>query len=281
MPMQQRNSILCPNCRKLISRNDPICPYCETSNPGAAWKNNKLTRSLDRPDLILNAIVFTNIGMYLISLFFNPFQAGLTINPLTFLSPDNSSLFLLGATGTIPIDRFDRWWTLLSANYLHGSVLHIFFNMMAIKQLAPFVMHEFGTSRMLIIYTVGGTIGFLVSFLARVELTIGASAALCALIGAILYYSKSRGGVYGQRLFKQVGVWVIGLFLFGLLVPGINNWGHGGGLVGGALLAYFLKYNETRHETHAHKVTAIFFVILTVGVLAWAVASGIYYRISG
>jgi len=44
------------------------------------------------------------------------------------------------------------------------------------------------------------------------------------LIGALLYYGKSRGGIFGQSLFKQLSGWVIGIGLFGLLVPGINNW---------------------------------------------------------
>jgi len=67
----------------------------------------------------------------------------------------------LGATGTIPIDALNRWWTLISANYLHGNILHIFFNMFAFKQIAPLVVQEYGVYRMFVLYTLGGAIGFL------------------------------------------------------------------------------------------------------------------------
>ena len=151
--------------------------------------------------------------------------------------------------------------------------------MMAFKQLAPFIIREYGTYRMAIIYTVGGVLGFAVSYLAGVMFTIGASAAVCSLIGAALYYGKSRGGPYGQAIYRQVGGWVLALFLFGFLVPGINNWGHGGGIVAGALLGFLLGYQERVKERFFHKTIAGICVILTVAVLGWAVVSGIYYRL--
>ena len=87
-------------------------------------------------------------------------------------------------------------------------------------------------------------------------LTIGASAAVCALIGAALYYGKSRGGRYGQAIYRQVIGWVVGLFAFGLIVPGINNWGHGGGILGGILIGYLLGYHEKRQPRAYHKLIA-------------------------
>ena len=77
-----------------------------------------------------------------------------------------------------------RFWTLVSANYLHGSILHIFFNMAALRQLGLLVAREYGVYRMFIIYTLGGIIGFFISYLASVSWTIGASAAVCSLAGS-------------------------------------------------------------------------------------------------
>jgi rhomboid protease GluP len=217
--------------------------------------------------------------MYFISLFLNPLASSLSLNPLTFLSPDNRSLLLLGATGTIPINLYHRWWSLISANWLHGGILHIFFNMVAFRQLALLVIREYGVFRMVIIYTMGGFIGFLVSYFAGVTLTIGASAAVCALIGASLYYGKSRGGVYGHTIYRQVGGWAIALFLFGFIVPGINNWGHGGGIIAGVLLGFLLGYGEKAKENIIHKSVAAVCVIVTLMTLGWAVVSSILYRI--
>jgi len=183
----------------------------------------------------------------------------------------------MGATGTIPVERLHRWWSLVSAGYLHGGIMHIFFNMFALNQLGPLVLQEFGFYRLVIVYVVGGISGFLVSYLAGIPFTIGASASLMALIGALLYYGKSRGGIFGQSLFRQLFGWVIGIGLFGLLVPGIDNWGHGGGLAGGIILGFLLGYSEKNRETYFHKLLATICMLSTGAILLWALLSTFYY----
>jgi len=291
-----RNSILCPTCRKLISSDEKNCPFCGTARPGSALRNNIWVRSFSDPARFIKAVIYINIGIYIISLLFNPRATTISMNPLTLLSPSNPSLILLGATGIVPIDhfqqliveltgktallmdRFPRWWTIISAGFLHGGILHIFFNMTAFRQVAAIVTREFGLYRMFIIYSLGGVIGFLVSYLAGVYFTIGASAGVCGLVGALLYYGKSRGGAYGTAIFKQIGMWVVIMFIFGFVVPGINNWGHGGGLLGGVIFGFLLGYREKRRETAAHKMTAGIFAVVTIAVLFLAVGSALYYR---
>jgi len=129
-----------------------------------------------------------------------------------------------------------------------------------------------------IVYVLSGVLGFYVSVLAGIPFTIGASASLCGLIGAILYYGKSRGGFYGQAVYKQALGWVIGLVLFGLLVPGINNWAHGGGIVAGALTGFFVGYEEKRAENQLQKVLAAGLIVMTCLILLWAVLQAIYFR---
>jgi rhomboid protease GluP len=230
-------------------------------------------------DQLVQWIIFINVGMYILSLVLRPSSIHLTLSPFSLLSPSSESLFLLGATGTIPVLQMDRWWTLVSANYLHGSVLHILFNMLAFRQLASVVCEEYGVNRMFAIYTLGGVAGYLVSVLAGVRLTIGASAAVCSLIGAILYYGKSRGGIHGQTLYKQVGGWALGIFLLGFLVPGINNWAHGGGILAGVALGAFLGYREKVRENLFHKVLGVGCMLITAAVLTFAMISGILLRL--
>lgn len=271
------NSMLCPHCRRLISLDEPVCPYCGISNPSSWWKNNRLAAALSDPSGFVQLILYANIGLYVLSLLLNPRGSGLNFNPFDFLSPDNRSLLILGATGTVPILKLHRWWSLVAANYLHGSLLHLLFNMMAFRQLGPLVIAEFGGYRMLTIYALGGAGGFMISFLAGVSFTIGASAAVCSLIGALLYYGKSRGGAYGNALYSQIFGWAISIFVFGFLVPGINNWGHGGGMAMGAMLAYLLGYQEQRRETGGHKRLGIICLAGTALILAWAVLNSLLY----
>lgn len=247
-------------------------------NPGAWWKNNIWTRGFNDPFLLVKTIIGFNIGLYVVSLLLNPRGFGVTLNPLTFLSPSGKILELLGATGKVPIDVYHRYWTLISANYLHGGVLHIFFNMFAFRQLGLLVAREYGTYRMFIIYTLGGVIGFFISYLASVPWTIGASASVCSLAGALLYYGKSRGGVYGRTIYKQIGIWVIILFIFGILVPVINNWAHGGGIAAGIALGFLLGYQDRKKETVIHKLLAGGCAVMTILILGWAVLSGIVIR---
>ena len=279
MANHQRQSILCPSCRKLISISESSCPYCGTTKPASWWKNNAWTRGFRDANLLVKYIIVINVAMFVLSILLNPRSTGLSMNPLTFLSPSGPSLEWLGATGTIPIDQFHRYWTLISASYLHGGILHIFFNMAALRQLAQVVNREFGVYRMFTIYTLSGIIGFWISYLFGVYWTIGASASVCGLVGAILYYGRSRGGVYGKNLYRQVAVWVVFLFIFGLLVPGINNWGHGGGILAGILLGYVLGYDERKKENLFHKFLAGTCAIITILVLIWAVSTTLYYNL--
>src|SRR6185295_171016 len=114
------------------------------------------------------------------------------------------ALFLFGSSGAWPVFVRGRWWTIFSAGWLHGGLLHIFFNMLWVRQLAPAVADLFGAGRMMIIYTVGGAAGFLLSSLAghympdipllgAGQFTVGASAPIFGLLGAIVHYGRRTG----------------------------------------------------------------------------------------
>ncbi len=266
-------SQLCPGCHKLINRAIDRCPYCQMKNPGSRWKNTLLTAAgASDVDRLVTVLISVNVIMFIVSIAIAPRFT--SFSPFEFLAPTNQSLLVLGSTGSLPLFHLDRWWSLVAANFLHGGLLHLVFNMLALRQLAPLMVLEFGTNRTIIIYLLGGAGGFLVSSLAGVTFTIGASAAICSLMGALLYYGKSRGGVYGKNVFSQIGGWAFGIALFGFLVPGINNWGHGGGMAVGALLAYLLGYREIKRETFNHKVLATACVIGTGLILAWSCLNG-------
>lgn len=270
MSGRENNSMLCPNCRKLISIDEPECPYCGLTRPGMVRRLNALSRFSLEPSHIVKVIIYANVVFFLLSLFLNPSELGFTANPLGLLAPSSQSLFLLGASGAVPVSEYGRWWTLISASFLHGGILHIFFNMAALSQLGPFVLQEFGFSRFMMIYILTGAAGFLLSVIAGVPFTIGASAGICGLIGAILYYGKSRGGYYGQAIYKQAMGWIIGLVVFGLLIPGINNWAHGGGVISGIILGFMLGYQARNRETALHRALGLACLILTVLSLLWA-----------
>jgi rhomboid protease GluP len=240
-----------------------------------------LLRRIDDPGLVIRAVIYTNAAMFALSILLNPGGLSRSLNPFAFFNPSNESLLLLGATGQIPIDRLGRWWTLMSANFLHAGLIHLLFNMAAFWQLSPLVARLFGAARMLIIYLGAGVIGFYVSYMAKVGFTIGASAAVCGLSGSLLFYGINRGGWFGHMVYRQILGWTIGIFLFGLLVPGINNWGHGGGIAGGFVLAFALGYEQVRRQCFFHHLAAGACALAAAAILLWAAASGLYLRLAG
>jgi rhomboid protease GluP len=99
-------------------------------------------------------------------------------------------------TGSYAMAR-GRFWTLITAIYLHGSLLHIVFNLLWIRQLGPAVEELFGTSRLILIFTFSGVAGFIISNLVGIQFTIGASGSIFGLLGALIYYGRHCGGVFG------------------------------------------------------------------------------------
>ena len=261
-------AMLCPRCRRLIGSDETICSWCGARRAATRWSPAAWRGGLPGDWWIRN-IVILNVVFYLLSLLLGI----IGVFPATRFEcspPLIPACFCWEQPELFPIDEFGRVWSLLSANYLHGGILHIVFNLVALRQIAPWVSQEFGASRMFIIYTAGGVGGYAISYLAGIAFTIGASAAVCALIGALLYFGRSRGGTYGGMVFREVSGWVISLFLFGLIVPGINNWGHGGGILAGIILGMLLGYQERRPERAIHHFLALLCGITTVAVLGWA-----------
>ena len=163
-------SVVCPFCGKLVGVKDRECWNCGKSNPGM-WGFAPLLRRLGYDLGFVNIVTWGCVALYIATLVFDP--RGIQFRGLSLLEPSNASLFAFGASGTIPVLGAGRWWTLLSAAWLHGGILHILFNMLWVRQRAPAAVNLYGSSRTVIIYTVSSVSGFLLSTLAGTQLTIG------------------------------------------------------------------------------------------------------------
>ncbi len=219
------------------------------------------------PSLVLKAMICANVFMFAVSLFISKGKMQVSINPLLFLTPGFEALKFLGATGKSVLSQYADWWSLITANWLHGGLLHLFFNMMALRTLVPLVIKEYGIFRMFTLYTLTGICGFVLSYFGNVYLTIGASSGICGLIGAAFYFGKSRGGQWGLLVYKQTTGWVISLALFGFFIPNINNWSHAGGLLSGIILGWVLGYNDKRKENIIDKALAFALILITLWLL--------------
>jgi len=133
-------------------------------------------------------------------------------------------------------------WRLFTPMFLHstGSLLHIGFNMYALYVIGPELERHFGHGRFLALYFLGGFAGNVASFLFSPEYSLGASTAIFGLIGAqgvFLYRNRGLFGRIAQRALVNIVMVAVVNLIIGLS-PGIDNWGHVGGLVGGTLFAW-------------------------------------------
>ncbi len=219
-------------------------------------------------------MIYVNIFMFAVSLIFRPSEIHWSLNPFLALAPSPDILNFLGASGVLPISQFHSWNSLITANWLHGGLLHIVFNMLALYTIVPLVTDAYGVFRMFTIYTLAGAGGFFASYLGKVYMTIGASSGICGLVGALLLFGYLRGGVRGQIMIRQVSGWVLSLILLGLFVPNINNWGHFGGFVSGMLAGFLCGYNDRRKEQLLDRIISTALMVVTLFLLIAPVLQG-------
>jgi rhomboid protease GluP len=139
--------------------------------------------------------------------------------------------------------RAGELWRFITPVFLHGSVAHIFFNMYALLSIGSFLERQFGHGRFVLLYFLGAFAGNVFSFLFTGEdgYSIGASTAVFGLIGAQVVFFYQNRELFGRQARQAIGnmVFIIAINLFIGLSPGIDNWGHVGGLLGGAMFAWF------------------------------------------
>ena len=205
---QRTGSVVCPSCGSLVGVNDERCYTCGRRNPGM-WGLTPLLRRLGN-DLGFTSIVIGGCAaLYLLTLAASGGHIGMG-GLFSMLAPSPQALFLFGASGAMPVFGAGRWWTILSASWLHGNLLHILFNMMWVRQLGPATAELFGASRLVIIYTVAGATGIPGELGGRLpaarraliggaSFTIGASAAIFGLLGAMVRLRAPHGQQPGRR----------------------------------------------------------------------------------
>lgn len=253
-------AILCPRCHKLVSADAETCLHCGQRKPGlwgATAAMRRLGLQLNFPHLIT---VFCGV-LYLLALALDPSAIFQTQGLMQILSPSIQASFKLGVTGTVPIFSYELWWTPITAIYLHGGLLHIFFNMMWVRQLGPVVEELFGPFRLFAIFTVAGITGFIASTLAGHELTLGASGSIFGLLAAAIAYGRRAGAQLFTRQFLQ---WAGLLFVMGFVMPGVDNWAHGGGFIGGYAAAYVFSRSSEREGLGAYLIGGLC-LLATVG----------------
>ena len=274
-------SVVCPSCGSLVGVRDDKCYSCGRSNPGL-WGFGPVLRRMGADFGFGPLVIGACVSLYAVTLLMSGnaiFQAS---GIMSLLAPTTPVLFLFGASGAIPVFTFGRWWTVLSAGWLHASLLHIFMNMYWVRQMGPAMTDILGPARTVIIYTAGGVAGFALSsfagaflpaipFLHGAGFTVGASAPVFGLIGALYHYGRTSSSI-AKQMAQSI---VIQAVIFGIVMgnSGIDNFAHLGGFAGGYFTSAFL--NPQTRERGDHMIVAAACLAATVLSIAASILTGL------
>jgi len=262
-------SVLCTSCGVLVGVNDPSCYNCGRRNPGL-WGFGPALRALGNDLGFVNIVTAGAVIMYVLSLVMS--REGSQLG----FEPNNVALQVLGASGAVPVFGRGWWWTVLTAGWLHGGILHIFFNILWIRQLGPAIADMYGAGRMVIIFTVGGIIGFAMSSVLGLVnipffgagITVGASASIFGFLGALVHNGRRTGRSHVGQAGLQYALF---MGVMGFIFRGVDNAAHLGGFVGGYAASMILDPLKPERVDH---------ILIAVGCLAVTLAAIVYTVIS-
>jgi rhomboid protease GluP len=245
---------MCPNCRAFVTTSDRVCPYCEMKlGPRAIERRN--------PGEVLGGLIpharFTTVMILLINT---------ALFLAEYLNP-NAGLTRWGASLPAPYMQ-GQWWRLITAGFLHGGVFHILMNSWVLFDLGAEVEQLYGTSRLIVFYFVSTVTGFWTSSHLGLHSSVGSSAGIFGLIGAMLAFGVSDRSALGSMVKSLYMRWVIyGLVLS--FLPGVDFWAHVGGLSGGFLAGWLASTPRARQMWKEALLRALAGVSIALTVLAF------------
>ena len=263
----------------IVTKADKESPRKITPPPGSSQDQTAVRTRIEIPDRkpVVTILLMVITGIVYLTQLLTSFSAGYDIP--AYLGLKANELILEG-----------QYWRLITPVFLHGSILHIGFNMYALHILGRRIERFYGSIRFLGLYLIAGITGNLFSFLFTVSPSLGSSTAVFGLLGAegifIYQHRKLFGEQFQQALRQIIQVAVVNILIG--LSPGIDNWGHIGGMLGGILFSWFggplfeiqgsppiLKLIDTRPEKTAGMVFLLNLLLL-IGLIVLI----IYLRLS-
>ena len=190
----------------------------------------KTNNKRDKYMMLTNILIAINLLVFLISAWISK----------NIFNIDIYTLIIMGAKVNSLIDK-GQVWRLITCAFLHGGLIHIFFNMYALKILGPEIEYVYGKVKYLVIYLLSAIAASIFSYIFGPQsVSVGASGAIFGLFGAMLIFGikhrKQMGKAYMMNILQVIFVNVI----IGISSSNIDNAAHFGGLIVGALIALLL-----------------------------------------
>lgn len=228
---------MCPNCRAFISAQDRVCPYCGVTLGARAAERRSgdaIGGLIPQARFTTTMILLVNTALYVAMMLYSYRSGNTSIADL-----DGRTLFAFGAKLREAIFQYGQWWRLLTAGFLHGGLIHIAMNSWVLFDLGAQVEEMYGTSRYLFIYFAATVGGFYASCLWSGGLSVGSSAGIFGLIGAMIALGMRHQSALGSAIRGLYVRWAIYGLIFGLLpFFAVDNAAHIGGLAAGFVVGY-------------------------------------------
>jgi rhomboid protease GluP len=208
---------MCPNCRAFVTTDDRVCPYCDVKLAAPSVQrrisSDALGGLIPQARFATVMILLINSALFIVE----------SLNPQAGLSYYGASL---------PWPMHGEWWRLVTAGFLHGGILHILMNSWVLFDLGAEVDQIYGTSRFIVFYFVSTVTGFLASSMLGHHASVGSSAGIFGLIGAMLAFGVMDKSPLGSAIKSLYGRWLIYCLVLSF-IPGVDLFAHLGGLAGG------------------------------------------------
>ncbi len=202
--------------------------------------------------IVINILVFIALNIY-------STKSGTDYNSLLgiFGQKDNS-LIING-----------EYWRFISPMFLHGGKTHVALNCLSLYMIGIFVERSFGHFKFAVVYFIAGFCGSIMSFMFSTSPSVGASGAIFGLMGALLYFGLQRPTLFRVIFGYNVIVTIVINLLYGFITPGIDNFGHIGGLIGGFIASGAVMKSD-KVKWYLNRVLYIVLLVTLMG-------GGLYY----
>lgn len=266
---EQARPKLCPACGQLVGATQTRCHQCGTSltfSLAAAGKS--LGGLIPTASPVTSVMIGINLLIYGVCLLAT-IQASEALN--IFGSINGQVLYRLGARQSFLILQ-GEWWRLVMPIFLHGSLMHIGFNSYVLWDCGTLVEDVYGSARTLFLYVATGVLSFVWSTVWNLYtgnpfgLSVGASGALMGLVGLMLAIASRRGGAYMREIRTGLIRWIVMIFALGILMGGVDNAAHFGGLAAGYAFGHLFDDREPQTAAERNRAyllgTAAFLLIV-------------------
>ncbi len=223
------------------------------------YKDNKLFEKVFSPKKIImtKLILLICVVMYII----------LGINSNNFFNIGINALVNFGGNNLL-IVQSGEVWRLISAAFLHVSLIHLLVNMYSLVIIGTQVETFIGKFKFLFVNLISAICGNLLSLIFNEAniVSVGASGAIFGLMGALLYFGYHYRLYLSEAIKTQIIPVIVLNLLLGFMVSGVDNAAHIGGLIGGYLASMAIgieNKSKTRDKVNGWIVLILLIVFLS------------------